>query len=196
MTNEHAKFTLPAIAECEGLTPRAIDMETIAYKRTGVPIRERISRFSNPIELTGCIEWTGSLNRLGYGVIHVGGRTGKTRAAHRVAWEEFVGLIPEGLCVCHKCDNRKCIAIGHLFLGTHQENMRDAANKKRLYCRPQKGEQNVSAKLNSFQVRVIRKLCKFGYKSITQRQIGKIFSVSRHCIVGIMYKGNWAHIPS
>ena len=40
--------------------------------------------------------------------------------------------IPDGLLVCHVCDNRPCIAVEHLFLGTHQENTDDARRKGRL----------------------------------------------------------------
>lgn len=78
----------------------------------------------------GCWEWTGSLSAAGYGQLF-SGRGMNPHRAHRLSWTLHFGPIPNGLFVCHACDNPKCVRPGHLFLGTHVANMRDCANKKR-----------------------------------------------------------------
>lgn len=83
----------------------------------------------------GCLEWTGQTVR-GYGKIKI---NGSPKFAHRVAWESANGPIPEGLCVCHACDNRPCCQTeptpgfpnGHLFLGTIADNNADMDAKGR-----------------------------------------------------------------
>ncbi len=76
----------------------------------------------------GCIEWTRSKDGDGYGFIRFSGVLHRT---HRIAYELFVGEIPAGMCVLHKCDNPPCINVDHLFLGTHADNNRDKFNKGR-----------------------------------------------------------------
>lgn len=74
----------------------------------------------------GCWEFGGSRGGQGYGVV---GRNGKLVATHRLAYETWVGPIPEGHVVRHKCDNRPCINPDHLETGTRADNNRDTAER-------------------------------------------------------------------
>jgi hypothetical protein len=75
-----------------------------------------------------CDEWPKSRDKDGYGIAHVEGRS---RRAHRVAWEREHGPIPDGLLCLHHCDNPPCTEVRHLWLGTPSDNMRDKSAKGR-----------------------------------------------------------------
>jgi len=78
---------------------------------------------------SGCWEWARSRKSTGYGVTY---RNGRQILAHRLAYETAVGPIPDGMFVCHHCDNPPCINPAHLFLGNHRDNVRDCIAKGRF----------------------------------------------------------------
>jgi len=74
-----------------------------------------------------CWEWQGARDGRGYGLLAA--RPGSPQKAHRVAWRLAHGEISGERCVLHRCDNRLCVNVEHLFLGTRGDNARDAQAK-------------------------------------------------------------------
>lgn len=99
---------------------------------------------------TGCVEWTRYVAETGYGTVK---HRGKQYSAHRFAWMNKHGPVPNGMVICHKCDNRRCINVDHLFLGTTLDNVQDKISKGRL--RVAKGEESGTSKLSVEQVKQI-----------------------------------------
>ena len=132
-----------------------------------------------------CWEWMAGLFSNGYGQFRVG--KNKSRA-HRISYELSNGPIPEGMLICHKCDNKKCVNPDHLFCGTVTDNNRDSVEKgrrdpvknlKRFY-----GESHSMCKLTDEEVETIRNSYFLG--NITQSQLGKRYGVSSSYISNIV----------
>jgi hypothetical protein len=83
-----------------------------------------------PVE-SGCHEWQGYVAPLGYGFVSYRSRS---RVVHRLLWVLMNGPVPKKMDVCHTCDNRKCANIDHRWLGTRQQNLKDASSKGRVHC--------------------------------------------------------------
>lgn len=100
-----------------------------------VPLRTRVVKpFWSSVDKSGdCWIWTGPIGRGGYGKYWAG--DGQHQSVHRYSWAIANGPIPEGMVVCHHCDNKKCVRPVHLFAGTQKDNMHDMMAKGRARFR-------------------------------------------------------------
>lgn len=160
-------------------------------------------------ELGPCWLWTGAVfGEKEYGQFWLAQRN---RRAHMVAWEWANGPIPDGLLVCHRCDRPRCVNPGHLFLGTHIENMLDRDAKGRMSHGPKhwlksrpdhrqhaKGARNgvhtkpVRAKVTEADVLEIRRLSATGVRN---RELAVRYGVNRSTISNIIHRRAWTHLP-
>lgn len=156
--------------------------KSVMAKLVGRPFSERARHFSE--QVGECLIWTGRLDSDGYGYVQID----KQRDfVHRAAWIEVNGSIPEGMSICHSCDNRACINPLHLFLGTHQANMDDRNQK----LRQAQGSKNGRAKLSESQVAEIRTRLRSG---CADGSVALSFGISRRVIRDIRTGKTWKHV--
>jgi HNH endonuclease len=142
------------------------------------------------VRTSHCWEWTAGLDQRGYGRFQTGTSraTARTVLAHRWAYEEAHGPIPDGLLVCHRCDNPACVRPDHMFLGTELDNQSDSWNKGRR----ERGEQRAHAKLTEAAVRDIR--ARYAMGDVTQQALADEFDISRSLVSGVVSRHRWTHI--
>lgn len=133
-----------------------------------------------------CKIWEGKIYSNGYG--SKWSKFSKcARNAHRVIYEEKYGEIPKGMVVMHICDNRACVNINHLKLGTQSDNIRDMHSKKR-WC-DRKGERHPLHKLTNEIILAIKDL--FFIDGLKQAEIAKIFDVHQCNVSRIVNNKRW-----
>ena len=123
--------------------------------------------------------WSGYRNDGGYGVWN-------GDLVHRLAYEMFIGSLPDDANVCHTCDNPPCVNPAHLWIGTHADNQADKAAKGR--AAPNLGATNPMAKLSDDDVRVIK------YGGMTGVEAARTYNVSAQTVCDIRKGRRWTHV--
>lgn len=148
-----------------------------------------------------CWLWQGRLARGGYGSLTIAKRT---VMAHRLAWElANEQAIPEGMLICHRCDNPRCVRPEHLFLGTPSDNMKDMVAKGRARMgdrhpshqypeRVVRGERHGRTQLTDATVLAIR--ARYASGNASHSILALEFGVPKPTVARILQRKNWTHI--
>lgn len=136
-----------------------------------------MERMAKKIKITdsGCWEYLGCGLPNGYKKV---GRDGVTWLAHRYAYHVNKGPIPDGMHVCHHCDNRACVNPAHLFLGTREDNMRDMISKGRHDFSNLRTGTWIANRKNLIPAEKIQKMRELRASGVAGTQIAKEFGVS------------------
>lgn len=159
--------------------------------------------FSNPesfwsktVKRGECQEWVGTTDRKGYGVFEerVDGKR-RVALAHRRSYELTTGEIPEGMLICHRCDNPPCVNPSHLFVGSHMDNFQDMLDKGRGVRRTLRGENHGMARLTWEDVQRIRQLYTPGVRMRGVGAVAAEYGVTRQLIRFIVIRKLWKYPP-
>lgn len=94
--------------------------------------KQQLNRFWAKVDTkteNECWEWTASKNNKGYGQFAI---NKIAKSTHRISYTIHKGEIPDTMSICHTCNNPPCVNPKHLYIGTDTQNMRQAADEKRL----------------------------------------------------------------
>ena len=150
-----------------------------------------VTRFWRGVKKSrGCWMWTKGRFANGYGLISADGYNAvrhlrRPLQAHRVSWTLHNGVIPKGMYICHRCDNKLCVRPSHLFIGTSRDNMLDASQKGRIPGNRLRGTQRSNSKLTWRIVKTIRA------SELTNKALGERYGVAANTISLIRRNKKW-----
>jgi len=165
-----------------------LNLERILKERTlpsesDLRPKNRILRSTELDLISGCWNWTGTKTN-NYGYMRV---RGVSKRSHRVSYEDFVGSIPDGMLVCHKCDNPSCCNPDHLFLETQDENMADRGRKRRQAIGSSIGSTNLTEK-------DVADIWMMLVSGMSNRSISKVSMASESVVSKIKRRRYWTHV--
>lgn len=151
-----------------------------------------------------CWPWAAGRNPAGYGVAYIGashlkGRKTMPVLATRLSWV-FANRksIPDGLLICHHCDNPQCFNPHHLYAGTAKDNVHDAISRGRLrpydiaHCPKARGEASGKSKLTEAQARETK--TRYAAGGVLMKDLAAEFGVSKSTIAGVINGRVWKHV--
>lgn len=164
-----------------------------ARKGTAGPRRPLRERFEEKFvrDPSGCWLWTASVNGNGYGQILVTTEAAGLGLAHRVAYELYVGPIPDATLVLHRCDVRHCVNPDHLRLGTQADNIADMDSKGRRRNGDHHGQKSGVAKLTEDDVRKMRAEYAAGARQV---DLAARYGIWQGTVSSILRRRTWAHV--
>lgn len=161
-----------------------------ARGRAVQPLAERFWSKVDRGKADECWEWTAGRFKAGYGAFARTRELGPAYA-HRMAYELTYGPIPDGMDVCHTCDNPPCCNPAHHFLGTHGDNMADMSAKGR--AAGARGERHRSARLTREQVMEARRRFTGARGEIIA--LARAYGVSDWAMSQALHGVTWRHVP-
>lgn len=148
-----------------------------------------LDRFWSKVDKSGdCWIWTAG-KTVGYGCFYI---AKKHHYAHRMSYEIQYGSIPEGLCVCHTCDNPACVNPAHLFAGTRKDNLYDMMSKGRDKFQYSKfNDEHPRAKLTWEDVDKIRAMYQKGVMGKGAQAIARQLGVCKTTVLAVVTNKRW-----
>jgi hypothetical protein len=156
-----------------------------------------VNRFWSKVAITAnpdeCWEWQASVGSHGYGQLSLGTFKNQTIAlSHRFVWQIKMGEIPNGMFICHRCDNRRCCNPAHLFVGTYQDNIDDMNKKGRARGGTALGENHGKSKLTNQLVLHIRETYAKGATDL--KTLANEVGVSVSTVANVVNRSTWKHV--